>query len=135
MGYILYIRCFFGVRPRTKKCRGWGGILLDIPRKNTVYTIYIPFWGLICIGRWRKLTSLRGYLFSCCTKIQIIYNIGYPFGSTWIVQQVTSLGNLINHGKIISANIWTSVIIYSCIFYYTFCIWGLSEIHFTQFMN
>ena len=27
--------------PRTKKCRGWGAILLDIAREDTVYTIYI----------------------------------------------------------------------------------------------
>ena len=41
-------RHFFvlGLRPRTKKCLGFGGILLHIPRESTVYTIYIPFRGL-----------------------------------------------------------------------------------------
>ena len=36
-------RHFFvlGLRPRTKKCLGFGGILLDIPLKNTVYTLHI----------------------------------------------------------------------------------------------
>ena len=40
-------RHFFvrGRRPRTKKCRGWGTILLDIERKHTVYPIYTPFSG------------------------------------------------------------------------------------------
>ena len=38
-------RHFFvlGLRPRTKKCLGFGTILLDIARKHNVYPISIPF--------------------------------------------------------------------------------------------
>ena len=62
MGYILYIRCFFGYihkytpstsaffRPRPaasdEKCLGFGGILLDIPLKNKVYTLHIYIYVL-----------------------------------------------------------------------------------------
>ena len=36
-------RHFFvlGLRPRTKKCLGFGGILLHIPLESTVYTLHI----------------------------------------------------------------------------------------------
>ena len=51
-------RHFFvrGRRPRTKKCRGWGTILLDIVRKHTVYPIYIPFYPL---SIWRMIVEMN----------------------------------------------------------------------------
>ena len=44
-------RHFFvlGLRSRTKKCLGFGGILLDIPLKNTVYTLHISHLGGVYI--------------------------------------------------------------------------------------
>ena len=53
-------RHFFvrGRRPRTKKCRGWGAILVDIARKHTVYPIYTPFTG----GNLMLAPYLRRYI-------------------------------------------------------------------------
>ena len=41
--YTASTSAFFvlGLRPRMKKCLSFGGILLDIPLKNTVYTLHI----------------------------------------------------------------------------------------------
>ena len=61
MVYILDIRCVF-VRPRTKKCLGFGTILLDIARKHTVYPIYTPFRGGIYLMLAPHLTRYMKYL-------------------------------------------------------------------------
>ena len=63
--YILDKRC---VWPRTKKCRGWGAILLDIPRKHTVYPIYTPFSGGIYLMLAPHLTRYIKYLSKLVTS-------------------------------------------------------------------
>ena len=43
-------RHFFvlGLRPRTKKCLGWGTILVDIVLKHTVYPLHILYLYILC---------------------------------------------------------------------------------------
>ena len=57
-------RHFFvlGLRPRTKKCLGFGGLLLHIPLESTVYTLHI----CILIYEIKILTNiLMGFKISC----------------------------------------------------------------------
>ena len=72
-------RHFFilGLRPRTKKCLGFGGILLDIPLKNTVYTLHICLIiSYICpeISYIRPVISYRRPVISfICPVISLIF--------------------------------------------------------------
>ena len=71
-------RHFFvrGRRPRTKKCRGWGTILLDIERKHNVYPIYAPFSGGIYLKLAAHVKRYINYLSKLLTSsFETIYQL------------------------------------------------------------